>query len=96
MKMIKTCINCRYYHGTLIDPNSDFHFHDYCSLFRTVIPSEVIFDREDCVAGYNDIECGLAVCWAFEPKKGKLQKDFPTMADNKKWSEEYESDNCGW
>ena len=88
-----TCVNCQSYHGRIEDPETGFHIHDYCSLFKAQIPSTVIFDRMGYVEGFDDIECGIAVCWGFSPKDGNLVEKFPKMTNNKK---EYcdESDNC--
>lgn len=85
--MVETCINCKFYCSTLSDDKSDYHIHDYCRIWKTQIPDGIIFDRENCVSGYTDIECGIAKCWAFFPKDGAKQESFPNINDNEKWGD---------
>lgn len=82
--IVKTCINCKHYDRILKDPDSDdhIHIHDYCSLFKADIPNKVIFDKLQCIDGYNDIECGIAGCWAFSATKGQKRAVFPDIEDN--------------
>lgn len=84
MSVIKTCMNCEHYCATMSDSRTNFHIHDYCIVWRAQIPDNVLFDREGYVAGYSDIECGLASCWAFEPKQNLLINKFPEMKNNVK------------
>lgn len=88
MSVIKTCMNCEHHCSTMSDSRTDFHIHDYCTVWRTQIPDCVIFDREGYIAGYSDIEYGLAGCWAFEPRQNTLINKFPEMKNNIK--EEYD------
>ena len=87
-KIIKhTCANCEYYHPTLMDMDdkTDYHIHDYCSIWGTRIPDYILFDRNGYVEGYGDIECGVACCWCFEARKdGNYKTHFADMKDNKK------------
>lgn len=80
--MHKTCYNCAYYHGCLAEEDaSQYHIHDYCEIFKTVLP----FDMEseinkfldehwhtmceataDCYrCVYTDLETGDAYCYQF-------------------------------
>lgn len=74
----ETCKNCRYHHDTLVG-DGEFHIHDYCSVWKTQIPNHIIFDRLELEKGYDDIECGLAKCWAFKMKDGDILTKFPKM-----------------
>lgn len=81
--MKKTCYNCTYYHGCLAEEDpSQYHIHDYCEIFKTVLPfdmeSEVNKFLDDhwttmCKAnkGYdngvnNDLETGEANCYLYK------------------------------
>lgn len=75
---VRTCRNCACYHPTMCG-TGDFHIHDYCSLWGKQIPGFVIFDRLEFESGYDDIESGLACCWAFQKKDGEIQTEFPIM-----------------
>lgn len=94
-EMRKTCANCYYYHGTVGDlsPDKDWHFHDYCDLWKREIPSYTIFDRRGCRAGYDDIECGLAYCWAYEEADKEYPLEFKNMDDNDFYEDEEEDEN---
>lgn len=80
---IKTCSNCRYYCSTIADVNSSFHIHNYCKVWRSVIPSDFLANKEyekrlnngelnngedDDIVVYDDIESNKATCWCWEPK----------------------------
>lgn len=80
--MIKeTCANCCYYIATLGDNESSFHIHDYCTVWKTEIPRFTILDRnmteedEDKLM-FDDIECGIAKCWCFEPVEDENIKTY--------------------
>ena len=76
-------MNCKHYHPSMIDAyNNDFHFHDYCDVWKSHIPNDVIFDRKGFTVGYDDIECGIAVCWCFEPRFSELINEFKTNESN--------------
>lgn len=68
MDVVKTCSNCKYYCGCLVDPHSKLHIHDYCIVWRATIPAYYLADKEspDDVIVYDDIETNRAVCWCFE------------------------------
>lgn len=68
----KTCFNCKHYHSTL-SGRDHFHIHDYCDVWMTTIPSSVIFDRFENACGYDDLERGIAGCWAFESREALFE-----------------------
>lgn len=72
----ETCKNCKYYHDILVSDDG-FHIHDYCSAWMAQIPNHIIFDRLELDKGYDDIECGLARCWAFKARPDSIQTKFP-------------------
>lgn len=83
----RTCTNCEHYHSTLTDVNdkTKFHIHDYCSIWNTKIQDYFLFDKNEYVEGYGDIECGIANCLCFEPRKdGNYKTHFKNMDENKK------------
>ena len=90
----KTCRNCAHYSDTLYSDDGSFnHIHDYCWVWQRCIPSDVMFDRLDCKSGFDDIECGIAECWAFEPRTDiNAVQCFPDINKNPKYSED-EDDN---
>lgn len=86
LSAVITCRNCTFYHDTL-EGDDGFHLHDYCSIWKAQIPNSIIFDRLGLDHGYDDIECGLARCWAFEMENGNIQTKFPKN-DSRKYVEE--------
>lgn len=75
MDNIKTCSNCAHHCPILLDPNSEFHIHDYCKVWRAVIPSFYLADSEldwDLAPEdqfiEDDIETNRAVCWCWKEK----------------------------
>ena len=88
-EIIRTCQNCIHYHAIMEDIEqyeSDgygYHFHNYCDIWKRDIPSDILFEKNGCRKGYDDVECGLSFCWAFSPKT-KLKTAFPNMGDNEK------------
>lgn len=76
LSTVVTCKNCAFHHDTL-EGDGGFHLHDYCSVWMARIPNSIIFDRLGLDKGYDDIECGLARCWAFKAKPDNIQTKFP-------------------
>lgn len=79
---MKTCTNCANYIPVLEDANSQFHIHNYCTVWRKDIPSrfiqeqkcdELCGDKEECICTncinrLDDIEASIAVCWCYQDK----------------------------
>lgn len=82
----RTCYNCTHHHGNLSD-DTCYHIHDYCDVWRTEIPSTVVFDKLGFQTGFDDLECGIAHCWAFDPKKDGIVSSFASMSMNGKAEE---------
>ncbi len=85
--MKNTCYNCKNYHGELCDPeNPDYHCHDWCGYWKTLIPKYGKADEFSYHAPYcDDLETGEAFCWMFEAK------DVPAFADE--WFEKNALEN---
>lgn len=67
--MIETCYNCLNYKATLVSPENDgYHIHNWCSVWKAQIPSNIVFNRMGLDSGYDDIECGYTKCHAFLSK----------------------------
>lgn len=87
--MMITCLNCAHYHSTLEDSsNPSFHIHDYCDIWNNRIPDDIIVGKLEQDVGYDDIECGYASCFAFEPKEERLTEAAAMLnrEKNKKWN----------
>ena len=70
--MIKTCNNCKNFVATITtlhDGKEVYHDHQYCSAWGTTIPYHIYLDDtlDTIDVLWDDIECGIAKCWLFEP-----------------------------
>lgn len=65
--MRKTCMNCTKYHETLLNDERDFHVHDWCAQWETVLDVYALSGTMDYECPFcNDLETGDAFCYMFE------------------------------
>lgn len=100
--MKKTCYNCIHYHGCLSEQEpSQYHIHDYCDKFNTVLSHSMEAEVNNfldeywntmCKAVadyhgvYNDFETGNAVCWQFKEASNVWSDEY--YEKNKKYNKE--------
>jgi len=98
--MHKTCFNCKYYHGCLAEADpSQYHIHDYCEIFKTILPfdmdTEINKFLDDhwhtmCKASigcdyglYDDKETGEASCYLYKDADKEFWPDERFEANKK-------------
>ena len=84
--MKKTCMNCKMYHAVMISGGGNFHIHDWCAQWKTVLNPYALADKMKYECPFNnDLETGDAVCYMFEAS------DTPSYQDE--WYEKNKTEN---
>ena len=74
--MKKTCMNCEKYHAVLGSDSCNYHIHDWCEQWKTVLDAYALArQREYDCPYYSDLETGVAFCYMFEPAEAPRYPD---------------------
>ena len=84
--MKKTCMNCKNYHAVLANDADNYHIHDWCDQWQTVLNAYALADKMEYDCPFNsDLETGDAYCYMFEAAEA------PSYLDE--WFEKNKTEN---